>query len=268
MNYNETVSYIKSKIQGEYKTCVVLGSGYNDLINNIQEKTAIKYSEIPGFLNTTVVGHSGEMVFSHTNKVIFMAGRFHLYEGHSMQEATYYIRVLKLLGVKNLILTNAAGGINKSYRVGDLVIIKDHIKLALESPLFGKNDDSFGERFFDMSEAYSKSLIETAKKAFLKNNTEFKIGVYAMMGGPQFETPAEIKMLGILGADMVGMSTVPEVITARHAGLKLLGISLVSNMAAGISENPLSHREVMEEGKKATNKFFNILTDIIEELNL
>ena len=265
LNYSESVNYIKSKIDKIPETAVVLGSGYSDLINNIKEKTVIKYQNIPNFQKTTVHGHSGEMIFSEIDnkEVIFMAGRFHLYEGHSMQEVTYYVRVLKLLGVKNLILTNAAGGVNENYNVGDLVVITDHIKLALDSPLFGKNDKSFGERFFDMTESYDKKLIETAKEAFLKNNTEFKTGVYALMGGPQFETPAEIKMLKILGADMVGMSTIPEVITARHAGINVLGISLISNMAAGISQNKLSHAEVMEEGKKATSKFWNILMDII-----
>jgi len=266
--YQETVEYIRSKIQDTYETCVVLGSGYNDLISSLTEKTVIRYNDIPNFQKTTVFGHSGEMIFSEISgkRVIFMAGRFHLYEGHSMKEATYYVRILKLLGVKNLILTNAAGGINKDYKVGDLIVIKDHIKLTLKSPLFGENEAEFGERFIDMSEAYDKKLIETAKKAFIKNNTDFKTGVYALMGGPQFETPAEIKMLEILGADMVGMSTVPEVIIARHSGLRVLGISLISNMAAGISQNKLSHLEVMEEGKKAADKFFQILLDIINEI--
>ena len=195
--------------------------------------------------------------------VIFLSGRFHYYEGYTMQEATFYVRVLHLLGVKHLILTNATGGINPKFKAGDLVVISDHIKLGQQSPLFGKNEDAFGPRFPDMSCAYSEELRQKCRMVFEKLNLPYQTGVYLMTGGPQFETPAEIRAYGILGADMVGMSTVPETIVANHCGMKVLGISLISNLAAGISKTPLSHEEVMVEGKKATLKFWNILTHII-----
>lgn len=263
--YLEALDYINSKITEKYEVCVVLGSGYNELISNLSDIIAIDYNNIPNFPVSTVSGHSGQMIFAKLNNknVIFMAGRTHFYEGYQMSDITFYVRVLKLLGIKTLILTNATGGINESFRAGDLVIMKDHIKLSLESPLFGANIDSFGERFPDMSNAYNLDLIEKAKTAFKKNGIEFKTGVYAFMGGPQFETPAEIKMLKILGADMVGMSTVPEVIVANHCKINVLGISLISNLAAGISKSALSHSEVMEEGRKAMGKFWGILGDII-----
>ncbi len=266
MNYQKAAEYLSQKTNGiQYDTCVVLGSGYGNLIDKLPQKTTVSYKEIPDFPVSTVPGHRGEMVFAafEEKNVIFLSGRFHFYEGYSLQELTFYVRVLKLLGVKNLILTNATGGINPNFRAGDLVVISDHIKLGLQSPLFGANDDTFGPRFPDMSCAYSQKLRELCKTVFEKLNIPYKTGVYAMMGGPQFETPAEIRALGILGADMVGMSTVPEVIVANHAGMEVLGISLISNLAAGISKTPLSHEEVMEEGKKATEKFWNILRELM-----
>jgi purine-nucleoside phosphorylase len=263
--YIEALDYIKSKVKEEYETCVVLGSGYGELISNLSDTIAIEYSDIPNFPVSTVSGHSGQMIFAKRNNknALFMSGRTHFYEGYQMNDITFYIRVLKLLGIKSLILTNATGGINENFVAGDLVVIKDHIKLDLISPLFGANIDSFGDRFPDMSNAYNLDLIDKAKQAFLKNGIDFKTGVYAFMGGPQFETPAEIKMLKILGADMVGMSTVPEVIVANHCKIDVLGISLISNLAAGISKSALTHQEVMEEGKKAMGKFWTLLGDII-----
>jgi purine-nucleoside phosphorylase len=264
-NYLEALAYIHSKITEKYELCVVLGSGYSELISNLSDIIVIDYCDIPNFPVSTVAGHSGQMIFAKLNhkNVIFMSGRTHFYEGYQMERITFYVRVLKLLGIKTLVLTNATGGINENFVAGDLVVIKDHIKLDLQSPLFGANLESFGERFPDMSEAYSLDLIEKAKQAFHKNGIEFKTGVYAFMGGPQFETPAEIKMLKILGADMVGMSTVPEVIVANHCKINVLGISLISNLAAGIAKNALSHQEVMEEGKKAMSKFWRLLGDIV-----
>lgn len=266
MNYQVAADFLSEKISGvSYDTCVVLGSGYGDLIDKLPQKTTISYKDIPGFPVSTVPGHRGELVFATFGEkpVVFLSGRFHFYEGYSMKEVTFYIRVLKLLGVKNLILTNATGGINPDFRSGDLVVISDHLKLGLQSPLFGPNEDSFGPRFPDMSCAYSLHLRQLAKIAFEKVGIPYKTGVYAMMGGPQFETPAEIRALGILGADMVGMSTVPEVIVANHTGMEVLGISLISNLAAGISKTPLSHEEVMTEGKKATDKFWQILKELM-----
>lgn len=268
MNYQAAADYIREKIQGDFDTCVVLGSGYGKLIDKLPQKVTISYSEIPSFPVSTVPGHKGEMVFAsfQGKNVVFLSGRFHFYEGYSLQEVTCYVRVLKLLGVKNLILTNATGGINPNFKAGDLVVISDHIKLGLQSPLFGPNDETFGPRFHDMSCAYSKDLREKAKQAFERVGIPYQTGVYAMMGGPQFETPAEIRALGILGADMVGMSTVPEVIVANHTGMKVLGISLISNLAAGISKAPLSHEEVMEEGRRAIEKFWCVLCELIQLL--
>ncbi len=267
-NYQKAAAFLQGRINGAYDTCVVLGSGYGSLIDKLPNKLTISYSEIPGFPVSTVPGHRGEMVFAQMEgkNVIFMSGRFHFYEGYSMSEVTFYVRVLKLLGVTNLILTNATGGINPDFRAGDLVVISDHIKLGLQSPLFGPNDETFGPRFHDMSCAYSLKLREQAKIAFEKIGIPYKTGVYAMMGGPQFETPAEIRALGILGADMVGMSTVPEVIVANHCGMKVLGISLISNLAAGISKAPLSHEEVMEEGRRATETFWKVLSELMHQI--
>lgn len=268
MNYQAAAEFIRHKITGEFCTCVVLGSGYGSLIDKLPQKTTLSYAEIPGFPVSTVPGHRGEMVFANFQgqNVVFLSGRFHFYEGYSLGEVTFYVRVLKLLGVKNLILTNAAGGINPNFKAGDLVVISDHIKLGLQSPLFGPNDEAFGPRFHDMSCAYSFNLREKAQKAFQTLNIPYQTGVYAMMGGPQFETPAEIRALSILGADMVGMSTVPEVIVANHCGMNVLGISLISNLAAGISKAPLSHEEVMEEGRRATEKFWSVLQELVQLL--
>ncbi len=264
-DYQKAAAFLQEKIRGAYDTCVVLGSGYGNLIDKLPNKLTVSYGDIPGFPISTVPGHRGEMVFAQLDgkNVIFMSGRFHFYEGYTMGEATFYVRVLKLLGVENLILTNAAGGINPNFHPGDLVVISDHIKLGLQSPLFGPNEDSFGPRFHDMSCAYSKELRDLCKEVFQKLGITYQTGVYAMMGGPQFETPAEIRALGILGADMVGMSTVPEVIVANHCGMKVLGISLISNLAAGISKTPLSHEEVMEEGRRATETFWKVLTEFV-----
>ncbi|MBP3448650.1 MAG: purine-nucleoside phosphorylase [Clostridia bacterium] len=268
MNYQAAADFIRQRVSGVFDTCVVLGSGYGSLIDKLPQKTTISYSDIPGFPVSTVPGHKGELVFASFmgKNVVFLSGRFHFYEGYSLGEVTFYVRVLKLIGVKNLILTNATGGINPDFKAGDLVVISDHIKLGLQSPLFGPNDDSFGPRFHDMSCAYSLALREKAQKAFEALQLPYKTGVYAMMGGPQFETPAEIRALGILGADMVGMSTVPEVIVANHCGMEVLGISLISNLAAGISKAPLSHEEVMEEGRRATETFWKVLRELMQLL--
>lgn len=266
MDYRKAAEFLQQIIgETSYETAVVLGSGYGDLIDRLEKKITVSYREIPSFPVSTVPGHRGEMIFSEFGgkNVVFLSGRFHFYEGYSMKELTFYVRVLKLLGIRQLILTNATGGINPEFQPGDLVVIRDHIKLGLQSPLFGPNEEEFGVRFPDMSSAYSKRLRSLAEVAFQKLGIRYQTGVYAMMGGPQFETPAEIRALGILGADMVGMSTVPEVILANHCGIEVLGISLISNLAAGISKNPLSHEEVMEEGRKSTGSFWNILREIL-----
>ena len=265
MDYQKAADTILGRVAWDgYDTCVVLGSGMGELINRLESKQVISYGEISDFPLSTADGHAGEMVFATWNgkKTVLLSGRFHWYEGYSMQEVTFYVRVLKLLGIKNLILTNAAGGINPAFLPGDLVVISDHIKPGLQSPLQGANADEFGPRFPDLSCAYSQEFRDLCRIAFERCNLPFQTGVYAMMGGPQYETPAEIRALRVLGADMVGMSTVPEVIVANHCGMRVLGISLISNLAAGISQTPLSHREVMEEGRKATEKLRKVLEQL------
>ena len=228
--------FIKTKIDNVPKTALVLGSGLGFLADNLLNKTEIFYKDIPGFPVSTAPMHKGVMAFGELFgvPVILMCGRFHYYEGYTMQEVTFYVRVLKWLGVENLILTNAAGAINENFNIGDMMLISDHIKFFDESPLRGKNIDEFGPRFNDMSDSYSKELRTLARGVAEKEGIGIKEGVYAFMPGPSYETPAEIRMLRTLGADVVGMSTVPEVICASHSGLNVLAISFCTNMAAGI----------------------------------
>ena len=268
-NFNEAVYDIK-KVFGEKlpKTCVVLGSGFSKFTEFMTEKKELPYGEISGFPLSTVPGHSGKLILGCINEIPVLAfsGRFHYYEGYTMQQIAFPVRVMKLLGVENYIVTNASGGINEDYRAGDLVLISDHIKFFDDSPLRGKNLDTFGVRFPDMTHAYHRELFETAKKAAGEIGVDLKEGVYAFMIGPSFETPAEIRALRALGADMVGMSTVPEVICANHMGMKVLGISCVCNLAAGILDQPLTHEEVIAAGEHATEKSVALLTRIIEKI--
>lgn len=260
--------YISSRISDIPDTAVVLGSGLGAFGDSIDVETIIPYSEIPEFPETTVVGHSGELICGKVNskRILAFKGRFHLYEGHKIETATLYVRVLALLGVKNLILTNAAGAINTSFKPGDLMLITDHISVFCESPLFGKNDERFGERFTPMGEAYNKGLGLIAKTAAQELGIDLKEGVYIYAKGPMYETPAEIRAFGIMGADAVGMSTVPETVVAVHSGIKVLGISCLTNMAAGISKVQLSHAEVIETGKAVEQKFKALVTKICEKL--
>lgn len=266
----KAADYISSKIKEIPDTAVVLGSGLDAFGNTINVETKLLYSEIPEFPITTVVGHSGEMICGTPNggnkRIIALKGRFHLYEGHKAEDATLYIRVLRLLGVKNLILTNAAGAINLSFRPGDLMLITDHLSFFCDSPLFGKNDDRFGMRFPPMENIYQKDLRLIAKQAAEELGIDLKEGVYCYSKGPMFETPAEIKALRTLGADACGMSTVPEAIVAEHSGLHVLGISCLSNMAAGITDQPLSYAEVIETGKATESKFKALMTKICDKL--
>lgn len=241
------------------KTGIILGSGLGSFVESL-EGEVIPYSSIKGFPLTTVEGHKGFLKI--TEKAAVMAGRFHFYEGRDMDDIVLPVFVLAKLGIEKIIVTNAAGGINESFSPGDLVLIRDHINLMGRNPLMGKNDSSLGPRFPDMSEAYNRNFMKIA----LKVMPSLKKGVYAAMTGPCYETPAEIKMLQILGADMVGMSTVPEVIAANYTGLKVLGVSCITNMASGISKEALSHKEVIETGKKTQAVFAKLLTGIIEEL--
>ncbi len=261
----ESAEYIQSKLALKPEIGIVLGSGLGALADEIKIKTEINYSDIPNFPVSTVEGHEGKIVVGklEDKTVIAMKGRFHYYEGYSMDEVAFPIRVMKYMGIHNLLLTNAAGGINSYFEPGDLMLISDHIKFFTESPLRGRNVDEFGPRFNDMSSAYCGRLRELAKGAAYELEINLQEGVYGFMPGPSYETPAEIKMLGILGADAVGMSTVPEVITAIHSGMDVLGISCITNMAAGILEQPLNHEEVMETAERSKERFLTLVKAII-----
>lgn len=247
------------------ETVIVLGSGLGGFADTLENKKTVAYSEIPGFLASTAPGHAGKMICGEIDgkKVLCMSGRFHFYEGYPMQDIGFFVRVLKVAGVKNLMVTNAAGGINSGFKPGDLMLIRDHIKFFDDSPLRGENYAELGPRFNDMSEAYTPALAEKAIKAAKAENIDLKEGVYAFMPGPSYETPAEIKMLGIVGADAVGMSTVPEVITASHCGMNVLGISCITNYAAGIGKEKLSHDDVKKVADQNAEKIEKLIKRII-----
>lgn len=250
------------------KIAVVLGSGLGAFADELESAVRIPYVDIPGFPHSTAVGHAGQLVIGKSSgiAVAAMQGRVHLYEGYSPSEVVFPIRVLGRLGICSAILTNAAGGINLNLKQGALVILKDHINLLGANPLTGPNDERFGSRFPDMSEAYSKSFraitLEEARHLAIEVNE----GVYAAVLGPSYETPAEIRYLRAIGADVVGMSTVPEVIAARHMGIQVLGISCVTNMAAGILDQPLDHNEVLETGRRVSGQFIALLRAILPRL--
>ena len=263
----ESANYIRSKISNVPDVAIILGSGLGSLTDQIRSTIEIPYSENPNFKTSSVVGHENKLVYGtiYGKKVIAMKGRYHYYEGYSMQEVAFPVKVFALLGISNLIVSNAAGGINKKYKAGDLMLIRDHIKLCGDSPLRGPNVDDFGARFRDMSEAYPNDFRELAKSVAKKLKMEVQEGVYAFMPGPQYETPAEIKMLSMLGADAVGMSTVPEVISAVHSGMNVLGISCITNEAA-TSGKVLSHNEVIEAAAGREEDFVNFVVEIINEI--
>ena len=264
--------FIRSRTEVKPRVGLILGSGLGVLGNDIPQADVIDYAEIPGFPVSTVEGHAGRLVLGmlgpddSATPVMIMQGRFHYYEGYSMDEVVFPVRVMKLLGVETMVVTNAAGGVNTGFAPGDLMLITDHIKLFTDSPLRGPNIEEFGPRFNDMSTAYTPELRELATDVSRQLGVPLREGVYAHMAGPSFETPAEIFMLRTLGADAVGMSTVPEVITAVHAGMRVLGISAISNMAAGILDQPLNHEEVMEAGRMVQGTFVKLVKAIVEEL--
>lgn len=247
---------------------MILGSGLGGFADEFVEAVAIPYGEIPGFATSTAEGHAGRLVIGKvgTVPVVAMQGRVHFYEGYSLEEVTFPIRVFKLLGVKRLVLTNAAGGIDIELNQGALMVISDHLNLMGVNPLRGPNDERFGPRFPDLSEAYSRKLQEQAVDEAHKLGVDLRRGIYAALAGPSYETPAEIHMLRGLGADAVGMSTVPEAIVARHMGIDVLGISCITNMAAGISDEPINHAEVMETGRRVRETFTKLLRGIISRL--
>ena len=262
--YKESAEYIESKI-GDLRprVAIILGSGLGVLSSEIENKVIIKYSEIPNFPVSTVAGHAGELIIGKINgkDIIAMNGRFHFYEGYDLKETTFPIRVFKLLGIEKLIITNAAGGINTDFKPGDFMVINDYLSFFTDSVLRGSNINEFGERFIDMSEAFDKELSKKLKEVVNKYTGRAQEGVYAYMKGPTYESPAEIRALRIMGADAVGMSTVPEVIVAHHAGIKNVAVSCITNMAAGVLDEKLSHEDV----KKTADKVKNTFKDIIKE---
>ncbi len=247
---------------------VVLGSGLGAFAETLENPVATPYAQIPGWPQSTAAGHAGKLVEGRigSTQVIVLAGRAHLYEGYSAQQVTFGIRELARRGVCSVILTNAAGAINMDHQPGDLVLISDHINLLGVNPLTGPNDDTFGPRFPDMSEAYSREFREVAKAEGIELGLTMREGVYAAVPGPSYETPAEIRYLRTIGADLVGMSTVPEAIVANHCGMKVLGVSCVTNMAAGILKQKLDHREVIETGERVRGTLVSLLSAVIPQL--
>lgn len=246
---------------------LILGSGLADSVM-LEDAKTIAYQDIPDFPLSTATGHKSEWVSGKLNgkKVCMMRGRFHFYEGWRTEDIILPVRVMKLLGVKTLIVTNAAGGVNLSYTPGDLMLITDHINYSGVNPLIGPNDDDFGTRFPDMSTAYTPALRPVVRECAKELGIDLKEGVYMWFSGPSYETPAEIRMARILGADAVGMSTVPEVIAARHAGMNIIGITCITNMAAGILDQPLTHKEVMETGEKVRGNFSALIESVVGKL--
>lgn len=268
-DYVKSANFIKEKMgEKRPKIAVVLGSGLGVLSNEITNKTVISYKDIPNFPVSTVEGHAGELIIGTlgNKEIIAMNGRFHYYEGYSLQETTFPERVFKLLGVETLILTNAAGGINKNYNAGNFMVINDYLSFFADSVLRGPNISEFGERFPDVSEAFNKELTKKLGKVIERHTGAAREGVYAYMKGPTFETPAEIRALRTLGADAVGMSTVPEAVVAHHCGIKTVAVSCITNMAAGMLDEKLSHEDVKNTAEKVKEEFKEIIKDFIEEL--
>ena len=261
-----TVKKAEISLERDLEVGLILGSGLGALAEELEESVVIPYKNIPHFPVSTVAGHKGQLVFGKLSgkSVICMQGRFHYYEGYTIYEVTYPVRVMQKLGIPKLIVTNSAGGINTEFKPGDLMLIEDHINLMGVNPLVGGNIESLGSRFPDMSQAYSRDLGRKAKEAALSLDIELQKGVYAALAGPSYETPAEIKYLRIIGADAVGMSTVPEVIAANHGCISVLGISCITNIAAGVDEKPLNHRDVIEVANIATCKFIKLIRKIVE----
>lgn len=265
---SEARKYLTEKVNILPELGIILGSGLGGFVEVMEEKVSIPYGEIPNFPVSTVEGHRGELVFGKVfgKPIVAMQGRFHYYEGYTMQEVTFPVRVMQVLGVTGLIVTNAAGGINPAFRPGDLILIKDHINLMGDNPLRGANLSSLGPRFPDMSEGYDLEWRQKALPIAREVGIHPQEGVYAAMSGPSYESPAEIRFLRTIGADLVGMSTVPEVIVANHGGMRVLGISCVTNMAAGILSQRLNHAEVMETAERIEKQFVRFVQSLVRAL--
>lgn len=263
----KSAEYIKSKSKFNPKVGIILGSGLGVFVDQIENKTIIPYTEIPYFKKTTVEGHEGRLIIGKVKgvDVVALQGRFHSYEGLPMDEVVFPVRVMAMLGIRILILTNAAGSVNLDYKPGDLALIRDHINLMGKNPLVGPNLNELGPRFPDMTEAYNPELISIMKNISKELGHNIHEGVYAGMLGPTYETPAEIKMIRVLGGDMVGMSTVPECIAANHFGIKVCGVSCITNFGAGIVKQKLKHEDIKDEALKAMNHFTNLLMNSIEK---
>jgi purine-nucleoside phosphorylase len=262
--------YIRSRWSEDARTALVLGSGLGAFAGDLEESVVIPYEEIPGFARSTVEGHAGQLVLGKVENipVVAMRGRFHYYEGYTMEDVVFPMRTFGRLGIKTVVLTNASGGINISFDQGALMVISDHLNLMGENPLRGENDIRFGPRFPDMSEVYAREYQETAIEEARNMGLELRRGIYAGLTGPSYETPAEVRLLRILGADAVGMSTVPEAIVARQMDMKVLGISCITNMAAGVIDQPINHEEVMDIGARVYDTFKELLTRVIPRLEV
>ena len=261
----EACAYIRSCTASHPKTAIVLGTGLNGLADHIQVQCHIPYAAIPHFPVSTVQGHAGNLLFGRLDRteLMVMQGRFHYYEGYTMQQVTFPLRVMKAMGVETLILSNASGGMNPGFEVGDLMLIRDHINFFPEHPLRGKNEESLGPRFPNMSEVYDKELLEKAADAAGKQRLRCHKGVYIGVQGPSLETPAEYRMYRLLGADCVGMSTVPEAIVAHHGGMKCLGISVITNVFRPDAANTDSHEEILKAGRKSEERLIAMVKDIL-----
>ena len=268
--FQKSADYVMSIIKDKPEIAIILGSGLGDFVSKIKNPIEIKYDDIPNFLVSTVASHAGKLIYGEVGgkKVICMAGRFHSYEGYDFEQLVIPVRLFKLLGVKATILTNAAGAANKSYNVGDIMIVSDHIKLNGASPLRGKNLDFFGPRFFDVTDMYTKKLRKIALKCAEGSGLIFREGVYMFFPGPQFETPAEIRAARLLGADAVGMSTVTEALTAAHCSMPLLAFSVMTNMAAGVLDCKLSDEEVGIAAAKIADRFGAYIEKVIAAIDV
>ena len=267
-DYKKSADYLLEHSGRKPEIGVILGSGLGHFGDTLEDRFEIDYRDIPNFLKSTALGHAGKLIFGKVSgrEVVCMSGRFHYYEGYEFEELAIPVRVLKLLGIRALILTNAAGAVNTDYNVGDIMIIRDHIKLMGSSPMRGTNINEFGPRFFDMTKVYSREFRDIARECAAKSSLNVHEGVYFFTPGPQYETPAEIKAIRLLGGDAVGMSTVTEVLTAAHCSLPVLAISVMTNMAAGVLEQPLTMEEVIETANSIEEPFSEFIEDIISHL--
>ncbi len=265
----ETSAFLQSKINGDYKYGIILGSGLGKLTHEITVHTTIAYTDIPNFPVSTVQGHGGSLIFGELGgkRIIAMSGRFHYYEGYSMSEVTFPVRVMKDMGVETLLISNASGGMNPDFEVGDLMIITDHIYLQPDHPLRGKNHEELGPRFPNMSHAYNPSMVKKAISIADENNITCRTGVYVGVQGPTFETPAEYKMYHILGGDAVGMSTTPEVVVARHAGMEVFAISVISDIGFPFEKaDNVSHEFVLNAASEAEPKMTKIIIELLKQI--